>query len=79
MKTLACFVVTWVTATILLLWIAHHQDTTVDLGGAQLTFSGHGHTSREFWRCVWIAALYSIVNTFIVRFWQMQSELRKKD
>ena len=77
MKTLACFLVTWITATLLLLWLTNH-DTHLYLGNADITFSAHPSFSSEFWHSLWVAALYSLVNTFIVRFWQMQVELRKK-
>jgi hypothetical protein len=78
MKTLACFLVTWITATALLLWLfTRHGSTHFDLGGAQLTFTDNPHWGREFWRSLWIACVYSVLNTFIVRFWQMQTELRK--
>lgn len=77
MKTLSCFLVTWVTATALLLWLATRHDTHIDFAGAQITLSEHSHIGREFWHSLWVAGVYSILNTFIVRFWQMQSELRK--
>jgi len=47
--------------------------------GAQITLSQHSHVGREFWHSLWVAGVYSLLNTFIVRFWQMQTELRKKD
>ena len=34
MKTLSCFLATWVTATALLLWLATRHDTQIDLGRA---------------------------------------------
>ena len=78
MKTLACFVTTWVTATALLLWeVRNGRDTNLDLGGAQLTLSNHPHWSQEFWHALWVGAVYSLITTFIVRFWQMVVELRK--
>ena len=78
MKTIACFVVTWITAVILLLWQARH-DTHLDLGGAaQITLSDHPQWSREFWHALWVGAVYSLLTTFIVRFWQMSLEMRKK-
>lgn len=76
MKTLACFVTTWVTATALLLWQARH-DTRINLGGAQITLSDQPQWSKEFWHALWVAAIYSLVTTVIVRFWQMVLELRK--
>lgn len=76
MKTLSCFLVTWITATALLLWLAKH-DTRFQLGGAEIVLSEHPQWTKEFWHSLWIAALYSALNTFIVRFWQMQWELRK--
>jgi hypothetical protein len=79
MKTLSCFLATWATATALLLWLATRHDTQFDLGGAQITLSQHSHAGREFWHSLWVAGVYSLLNTFIVRFWQMQTELRKKD
>ena len=78
MKTLSCFLVTWVTATALLLWIATRHDTQIDLGGAHITLSEHPHMGPVFWHSLWVAAVYSLLNTFIVRFWQMQWELRGK-
>ena len=77
MKTVACFVVTWITATVLLLWQRKH-DTQLDFGGAQITLSDHPQWSKEFWHALWVAALYSLVTTFIVRFWQMVLEFRNK-
>lgn len=79
MKTLACFVTTWVTATLLLLWeVRHGRDTSLDLGpGAQLTLTNHPHWSSELWHALWVAAVYALITTFIVRFWQMVLELRK--
>ncbi|HXS69784.1 MAG TPA: hypothetical protein VN761_13145 [Candidatus Polarisedimenticolia bacterium] len=79
MKTVSCFLVTWITATALLLWLATRHDTQLDFGGAHITLSEHSHMGREFWHSLWVAAIYSLINTFIVRFWQMQTELRKKD
>lgn len=79
MKTVSCFVVTWITATALLLWLATRHDTQLDFAGAHITLSEHGHMGHEFWHSLWVAAIYSLINTFIVRFWQMQTELRKKD
>lgn len=77
MKTLACFVTTWVTATALLLWEARH-GRELDLGaGVQLTLSNHPQWSKEFWHALWVGAIYSLITTFIVRFWQMVLELRK--
>jgi hypothetical protein len=79
MKTLACFLATWITATALLFWLATRHDTqTIDFGGAQITLSGHPGAGREFWHSLWVAGVYSLINTFIVRFWQMQVELRNK-
>lgn len=79
MKTLACFVTTWVTATALLLWeVRNGRDTNVlDSPGFQLTLSNHPHWSREFWHALWVGAIYSLITTCIVRFWQMVLELRK--
>jgi hypothetical protein len=77
MKTVACFVVTWITAIILLLWQAHH-DTHLNLGGAQITLSDRPQWSQEFWHALWVGAVYSLVTTFIVRFWQLIIDLRKK-
>ena len=77
MKTLACFLATWITATALLLWLATRHDTQIDFGGAQITLSEHPRMAREFWHSLWVAGVYSLINTFIVRFWQMQAELRK--
>lgn len=79
MKTLSCFLATWVTATALLLWLATRHDTQFDFAGAQITLSHHSHVGQAFWHSLWVAAIYSLINTFIVRFWQMQTELRKKD
>lgn len=78
MNTIACFVVTWITAVALLLWQARH-DTHVNLGGAvQMTFSDQPQWSKEFWHALWVGAVYSLITTFIVRFWQMVLEMRKK-
>lgn len=79
MKTIACFVTTWVTATALLLWeVRHGRDTSWPLGaGAQLTLTNHPHWSSEFWHALWVAAIYALITTFIVRFWQLVLELRK--
>ncbi len=77
MKTLSCFLATWITATALLLWMATRHDTQIDFGGAQITLKQHSHMAQEFWHCLWVAGVYSLLNTFIVRFWQMQTELRK--
>jgi hypothetical protein len=79
MKTLACFLATWITATALLIWLATRHDTQLDLGGAHITLSEHSPVTHEFWHSLWVAGVYSLVNTFIVRFWQMQVELRKKN
>ena len=79
MKTVSCFLVTWITATLLLLWVTHRHDTHLDLGGARIILSDHTTTAAEFWHWLWVAAVYSVLNTFAVRFWQMQSELRKKN
>ena len=77
MKTLACFLVTWITATALLLWVANHT-THLDLAGAQIVFQEHPRFGRELWHSLWVAAIYSGLNTFIVRFWQMQAEMKEK-
>jgi hypothetical protein len=78
MKTLACFLATWVTATALLLWLATRHDTNIDFVGAHITLSEHHGLGKEFWHSLWVAAVYSLLNTFIVRFWQMQWELRTR-
>lgn len=79
MKTLACFLATWVTATALLMWMATRHDTQqLDFGGAQITWTQHHPMAHEFWHSLWVAGVYSILNTFIVRFWQMQAELKNK-
>lgn len=77
MNTIACFVVTWITAVLLLLWQAHH-DTHLDLGGARITLSDQPQWSNEIWHALWVGAVYSLVTTFIVRFWQMVLEMQKK-
>ena len=80
MKTLSCFLVTWITATCLLLWIfTRHGNSHLDFGNAQITFTENPHFGRELWHSLWLAGVYSLLNTFIVRFWQMQSELKKGD
>jgi len=81
MKTLACFLTTWVTATALLFWMAT-RHTTQDLDlfpGAQITLTTHQHNGQVFWHSLWVAGVFSILNTFIVRFWQMQWELRERN
>jgi hypothetical protein len=79
MKTLACFFTTWVTATALLIWIAtRHNEQQIDFAGAQITLTTHPH-GHIFWHSLWIAGVFSILNTFIVRFWQMQWELKEKE
>lgn len=78
MKTIACFVTIWVTATMLLLWeVRHGRETNRDFAGMQITLSSHPHWSSEFWHALWMGAIYSLITTFIVRFWQMVLELRK--
>jgi uncharacterized membrane protein YvlD (DUF360 family) len=78
-KTLACFLATWISATALLMWLANRPSTqALDFGGAQITLTQHHPMAHEFWHSLWMAAVYSLINTFIVRFWQMQVELRKK-
>lgn len=79
MKTLACFVTTWVTATVLLLWeVRHGRDTSLDpVPGMQLTLTNHPHWSSEFWHALWVGVIYSVITTSIVRFWQLVLELRK--
>jgi len=79
MKTLACFLATWITATALLLWITSRHDTQMNLLGAHITLSDqHRPLAKEFWHWLWVAGVYSILNTFIVRFWQMQVEMKSK-
>jgi hypothetical protein len=80
MKTLACFLTTWVTATALLIWLAtRHNNQEIDFGGGmQITLTSHAHAGHIFWHSLWVAGVFSILNTFIVRFWQMQWELREK-
>jgi len=79
MKTLACFLTTWVTATALLIWLAtRHDNQHMDLGGGmQITLTTHPHAGHIFWHSLWVAGVFSILNTFIVRFWQMQWELKE--
>jgi len=78
MKTVACFVVIWITAVLLLLWQAPH-DTHLNFGNAaRITLSDNPQWSKEFWHALWVAAVYSLVTTFIVRFWQLVLEMRKK-
>jgi len=81
MKTLACFLTTWVTATALLVWVATGQRSQqVDLfPGTQITLTTHPHTGHIFWHSLWVAGVFSILNTFIVRFWQMQWELKERN
>lgn len=78
MKTLSCFLATWITATGLLLWLATRHDTHLNFAGAEITVTQHPPISHEFWHSLWVAGVYSLINTFIVRFWQMQAEMRKK-
>ncbi len=78
MKTIACFVVTWITAIILLLWQVRHYENRLDLGGAQITWVEHPQWSKDFWHALWVGAVYSLITTFIVRFWQMVLETGKK-
>jgi hypothetical protein len=78
MKTASCFIATWITATALLMWLATRHDAQFDFAGAQITLTQHSHTGRDFWHSLWVGAVYSLINTFIVRFWQMQVELRNK-
>lgn len=80
MKTLSCFLATWITATALLLWLAmRHNTQQLDFGGAELTLTQNPHASHEFWHSLWVAGVYSLLNTFIVRFWQMQVEMKNKN
>jgi hypothetical protein len=81
MKTLACFVTTWVTATALLVWMAtRHNSQQLDLfPGAQITLTTHPSSGHVFWHSLWVAGVFSLLNTFIVRFWQMQWELRERN
>jgi hypothetical protein len=76
MKTLACFITTWVTATALLLWEVRH-GRNLDFFGGQVTLSDSPHWSREFWHALWVGAVYSLITTFIVRFWQLVLEMKK--
>jgi len=80
MKTLVCFLTTWVTATVLLIWLAtRHSTQELDLvPGAQLTLTTHSNTGHVFWHSLWVAGVFSILNTFIVRFWQLQWELKEQ-
>jgi hypothetical protein len=80
MKTLACFLTTWVTATALLIWMGTRHDNQIDFGsGMQITLTAHQHSGHIFWHSLWVAGVFSILNTFIVRFWQMQWELMEKE
>jgi len=81
MKTLACFVTTWITATALLVWLAtRHNSQQLDLfPGAQITLTTRPHLGPIVWHSLWVAGVFSLLNTFIVRFWQMQWELREKN
>lgn len=81
MKTLACFLTTWATATALLVWMAaRHNTQEFELTpGTQIAFTTHEHGGHIFWHSLWIAGVFSILNTFIVRFWQMQWELRERN
>ncbi len=78
MKTIACFVVIWITATALLLWQVRHFENHLDLGGAHITWTDNPQSSQDFWHAVWVAAVYSLITTFIVRFWQLVLEMGKK-
>jgi hypothetical protein len=78
MKTLSCFLVTWITAAVLLLWVTRSHEAHLDLGGARIILSDHSRTAADVWHSLWVAAIYGLLNTFIVRFWQIQSDLRKK-
>jgi hypothetical protein len=80
MKTLVCFVTTWITATALLVWMAtRHNSQQLDLfPGAQITLTTHQENAHIFWHSLWVAGVFSILNTFVVRFWQMQWELKEK-
>ena len=74
MKTLVFFAVTWITATALLLWLANHpHSATLDLGGAQLTWSESKSLFKNFWHWLAIAGVYSAVNTCLLSVWQMVS------
>ena len=79
MKTLVCFLTTWVTATALLFWMAtRHNNQEIDFGrGMQITLTAPSHAGHIFWHSLWVAGVFSILNTFIVRFWQMQWELKE--
>jgi hypothetical protein len=74
MKTIVIFVITWVTATALLLWLANHpHSATLDLGGAQVTWSESKSLFKNFWHWLAIGGVYAAVNTVIVSAWQMFS------
>jgi len=77
MKTLACFAVTWITAAALLLWLGDH-NSRVFFAGGEIEVSQHVRTSARLWHALWVSGVYSAVNTFIVRFWQMQVEWKEK-
>ena len=79
MKTLACFLTTWVTGTALLIWVAtRHNNQEIDFGsGMQISLTTHPHVGHIFWHSLWVAGVFSILNTFIVRFWQMQWEMKE--
>ena len=76
MKTLACFLVTWLTATVLLCWLNNHT-AHLHFGGADIALEERGHFFDRCWHWLGVGALYSAINTFIVRFWQMQAESQK--
>jgi len=80
MKTLACFVTTWITATALLVWMAtRHNSQGIEIfRGTQFTLTMPRHNGPVFWHSLWVAGVFSLLNTFIVRFWQMQWELKEK-
>jgi len=80
MKTLACFMTTWITATALLVWLStQHNSQQFDIvAGAQITLTTHPNWGAVIWHSLWVAAVFSLLNTFIVRFWQMQWELKER-
>lgn len=69
MKTLWTFATTWITATLLLLWLGDYNMYLVDRHGS-ITIKEHANSTQRLVFSILFAAAFSFVNTGVL--WGLQ-------
>lgn len=78
MKTLPLFMITWLSAILLLLWLGDFNIYIKFPDGRVLLKQRADFQDRLLWSAL-IAAIYSLLNTGAVKCWQRRSDRQRKD